>query len=225
MTSDSKIRRAVRRFNWAKKIAALRYISRLVKLVWQTQKTLTFGIITLRILSAFVPIATLWIGKLIIDTVVAGRSGTPDYYRLVKLVGVEICIVLTGQVVSRASSLCESLLADLFSNRISVRLMEHAATLDLRTFEDPVFYDHLERARRQTGGRVVLITQLLQMCEDTLSLASLSLALLAYSPWLLFLLAVAVLPSFFGETHFARLEYLLRYGLTPGRRKLDYLLY
>jgi ATP-binding cassette subfamily B protein len=101
--------------------------------------------------------------------------------------------------------------------------MEHAATLDLAQFEDPAFYDQLERARRQTTGRIGLLSQLLSMGQDSLTLVSLGAALLVYGPWLLVLLAVAVIPAFLGETHYASLEYSLLYRWTPERRQLDYL--
>ncbi|MBA3405144.1 MAG: ABC transporter ATP-binding protein, partial [Gemmatimonadaceae bacterium] len=92
-------------------------------------------------------------------------------------------------------------------------------------FEDPKFYDQLERARRQTVGRIGLLSELLTMGQDTLTLLTLGTALAVYSPWLLLLLAVAVLPSFLGETHFAGLEYSLLFRYTPERRQLDYLRY
>jgi ATP-binding cassette subfamily B protein len=177
----------------------------------------------LRVVRAFVPVATFWIGKLIIDAVVAMRTHPESLTRLWELVAIEIAIVVAGEVLARASSLVESLLGDLFSNHTSVRLMEHAATLDLAQFEDPAFYDQLERARRQTTGRIGLLSQLLTMAQDSLTLLSLGTALLVYSPWLLVLLVVAVLPSFLGETHYASLEYSLLYRWTPERRQLDYL--
>src|SRR5690606_10849812 len=142
-----------------------------------------------------------------------------------RLVGLEFGIALAHEVLQRASSLLESLLGDLFSNRMSVRLMEHAATLDLEHFEDPEFYDHLERARRQTVGRIGLIALLLGMAQSLLTLALLMAALVAFNGWLLLLLALAVLPSFVGETHFAGLAYSLLYRWTPERRQLDYLRY
>ncbi|HSO76789.1 MAG TPA: ABC transporter ATP-binding protein, partial [Blastocatellia bacterium] len=178
-----------------------------------------------RLLRAGIPVAMLWVGKLIIDAVVASRESSPDFARLWKLVALEIVIVTAGEVLARASSLVESLLGDLFSNHTSVRLMEHAATLDLSHFEDPAFYDHLERARRQTTSRIGLLAQLLAIGQDSLTLLSLGAALVVYNPWLLLLLAVAVLPSFFGETHFASLEYSMQFGWTPERRQLDYLRY
>jgi ATP-binding cassette subfamily B protein len=181
--------------------------------------------IVLRLFRSFVPLSTLWVGKLIIDNVVAATKGSPDVTRLWELVAMEAGIVLGGEVLARASSLIESLLGDLFSNYTSVRLMQHASALDLQHFEDPAFYDQLERARRQTTGRIGLLAQLLSMGQDAMTLISLGAALVVFGPWLFLLLAVAVLPSFLGETHFASLEYSFLYRWTPQRRKLDYIRY
>src|SRR5215813_7772570 len=211
--------------SFRERFAALRYIPPLLKLVWETHRRYTTAMAVIRLLRAGVPVAMLWVGKLIIDAVVASRESGPNYSRLWKLVALEIAIVFANDVLSRTSSLVESLLGDLFSNHTSVRLMEHAATLDLAHFEDPAFYDHLERARRQTTGRIGLLAQLLAIAQDGLTLISLGAALIVFSPWLLMLLALAVLPSFFGETHFASLEYSMQFRWTPERRQLDYLRY
>ena len=82
------------------------------------------------------------------------------------LVGIELAIALAGEWLARGSSLFESLLGDLFANRTSVDLMRHAATLDLEQFEDADLYDKLERARRQTVGRIGLFTLLLSTVQD-----------------------------------------------------------
>ena len=134
-------------------------------------------------------------------------------------------MALLGEALSRASALYESLLGDLFANRTSVDLMRHAAALDLEQFEDAELYDRLERARRQTVGRIALFSLMLSTLQDLVTLVSLSVALAAYVPWLLVLLAVAVLPALLGETHFAALGYSLLYSWTPERRQLDYLRY
>jgi ATP-binding cassette, subfamily B, bacterial len=210
---------------WRERIAALRYIPRLIKLVWQTNHRYFIVMLILRFFRAFIPIVSFWIGKLIIDTVVAARSGSADYSHLWRLIAAEITVVLAGEILARVSSLVESLLGDLFSNYTSVRLMEHAANLDLYHFENSEFYDQLERARRQTTSRIGLLAQVLIIAQDFLTLISLGAALLVYSPWLLALLAIAVLPSFWGETRFAALAYSLLYRWTPERRQLDYLRY
>jgi ATP-binding cassette, subfamily B, bacterial len=205
------------------RVRVLRNVPQFVKLVWQTHRGLTLAMAALRLVRAFVPVAALWVAKLIIDAVVAAREGSPGTTQLWRLVGIEIAIAVVGETLARASSVVESLLGDLFSNRTSVLLMEHAATLDLYQFEDPAFYDQLDRARRQTTGRIGLLALLLSTLQDGLTLASLGVALLVYSPWLLLLLAVAVMPVFLGEAHYASLGYSLLYRWTPERRQLDYI--
>src|ERR687886_1250723 len=170
---------------WRERLAALRCVPSLLKLVWDTHRGYTVTMAVLRFARSFVPVATLWIGKLIIDAVVGLRGGGAQLTRLWELVALEIAIVLAGEMLARASALVESLLGDLFSNHTSVRLMEHAATLDLEQFEDPAFYDQLERARRQTVGRIGLLTQLTAMAQDALTLVTLAAALVAYNPWLI----------------------------------------
>src|SRR5437773_10921388 len=215
---------------WGERLAALRYVPPLLKLVYQTHRGYTVAILALRAVRAFVPLAVLWVGKLIIDGVIAAMraqaaGATVDWWHLGGLVGLELGIAVVGEALARLSSLLESLLGDLFGNRISVRLMQHAATLDLAQFEDAEIYDHLERARRQTVGRIGLFTLLLATAQSLVTLITLASVLLLQQPWLLLLLTVAVLPAFLGEAHFASLGYSLLFQWTPERRLLDYLRY
>ena len=201
----------------------MRNLPPFLRMVWETHRGYTAAIAVLRLLRAFVPLASLWIGKLIIDAVVrSAETGTPEWRRLATLVAMELGVVTLGEMLARGGALLESLLGDLFSNRMSVRLMEHAAALDLQHFEDPTFYDRLERARRHTVGRIALLSQLLGLAQNALTLVTLIGTLLAFSPLLFVLLVAAVLPSFLGETHFAALGYSLLFSWTPERRKLDY---
>jgi len=215
---------------WSERLAALKHVPPLIRLVFQTHRGYTAAILALRVVRSFIPVAVLWIGKLIIDGVIAGMAAahagrTPDWWHLATLVALELGIAVVGEGLARLSSLLESLLGDLFANRLSVRLMEHAATLDLAQFEDAEIYDHLERARRQTTGRIGLFTLLLGTAQDLITLVSLAGVLLVQLPWLLLLLTIAVVPAFLGEAHFASLGYSLLFSWTPERRLLDYLRY
>jgi ATP-binding cassette, subfamily B, bacterial len=211
--------------SWKERLEALRYVPALFRLIWRTHRGYTTAMIVLRVVRSVVPVTTFWVGKLILDSVIAAKAGHGSLTQVWRYLALELGIVLAGEILARASSLIESLLGDLFSNAMSVQLMEHAAKLDLAQFEDPEFYDHLERARRQTVGRIALLSLLLSMSQDALTLLTLAGALIAYNPWLLLLLAIAVIPSFLGETHFAALGYSLLFRWTPERRQLDYLRY
>ena len=212
---------------WSERLQALRYVAPLLRMVYQTHRGYTVGIVALRLVRGVVPLAGLWIGKLIIDGVIhaiqssAAGAGV-DWRYLAGLVALELAISVVGEVLARASALLESLLGDLFSNQLSVQLLQHAATLDLAQFEDPDTYDHLERARRQTVGRIGLLALVLGTAQSLITLVSLAAALSLYVPWLLLLLAVSVIPAFLGETHFASLGYSLLFRWTPERRLLDY---
>ncbi len=210
---------------WSERFRALRSIPAFLRLVWETHRAYAVATIALRLLRAGVPVATLWLAKLIIDTVVSARMGRPNISRLWFLVGLELVIVFAGEVLDKASTAVEGLFGDLCSHHMSEKLISHAAKLDLRHFEDPAFYDQLERAQRQTTGRIGLLTQLLSVGQDFVTLVSLATAIFVYGPWLLALLVVAVLPGFFGEAHFSSLEYSLLHRMTPERRQLDYLQY
>jgi ATP-binding cassette subfamily B protein len=216
--------RPAQELSWRARLASLRNIRPLLRMVWETSPPLVVASTVFRLFRALLPLAMLWVSKLIIDGVVAWithRSGI--LAGIWKLVALELALAIASDVLGRANTLCDSLLGDRFTNRVSVRLMEHASRLDLASFEDPVFYDKLDRARRQTTGRMGLLAALLNIGQDAVTLASLSTGLIVFSPWLMVLLAAAVIPSFLGETHFTSLAYSILYKRTPERRKLDYL--
>jgi len=209
---------------WRTRLDSLRNIRPLLGMVWDTSPSLVSITTALRLVRALLPLAMLWVSKLILDGVVAWiRRGHGNATGLWKLVALELGLAVLSDLLGRANSLADSLLGDRFTNRISVRLIEHATKLDLASFEDPVFYDKLERARRQTTGRIGLLAAVLNVAQDTLSLISLSAGLIVFSPWLMILLIAAVIPAFLGETHFTTLAYSVLYRYTPERRLLDYL--
>ncbi len=211
---------------WRQRLDALRNVPPLLKMVWDTSRSLTVSTLLLRCISAFFPLATLWVSKLIVDLVVRAIRHQP-YHRsdIWKLLILELLLAVGSDTLGRFVSLVDSLLGDRFTNYVSIRLMEHAASLDLVSFEDPVFYDKMERARRQTTARLGMLAGLAGMAQQLLTLVSLLSAVLFYYPWLLLLLAAATVPVFLGETRFALLNYSMLYRYTPERRELDYLRY
>jgi ATP-binding cassette, subfamily B, bacterial len=209
---------------WRARLSSLRNVGPLLGMVWETSPALVAATTVLRLVRALLPLAMLWVSKLILDAVVAWISRAKgDPARVWKLVALELGLAVLSDLLGRANSLADSLLGDRFTNRVSVRLIQHATELDLASFEDPVFYDKLERARRQTTGRIGLLAALLNMAQDSVSLISLSAGLIVFSPWLMILLVAAVIPAFLGETHFTTLAYSVLYRWTPQRRLLDYI--
>ncbi len=213
--------------SFKERLSALKNLPHFFKLVWQSSPNKTIISFTLRILRSAMPVALLYVGKLIIDQVVALNTNDPsgNLEELWKLVALEFALaVLTGGL-TRMINLVDNLLGDLFSNYTSMRIMKHAATLDLDQFEDSVFYDKLERARQQTVGRTILLSQVMSQVQDFISMAFLLAALVAFNPWLILLLLLAIIPSFLGESYFNSKNYALSRRQTPERRELDYVRY
>ncbi len=208
-------------------LKALRNLPQLFRLIWATSPLMTGADLLLRLVRAAVPLATLYVGKLIINEVVGltQRGGERDLAHLWTLVAAEFAIALLADVLGRGVALLDSLLGDLFSTRTSLRLMEHAAGLDLDRFEDSTFYDNLERARQQTSSRMLLMSQGLSQVQDSVTMGFLAAGLVAFNPWLILLLLVTLVPAFLGEAHFTGQSYSFMYGWTPERRELDYLRY
>jgi ATP-binding cassette subfamily B protein len=211
---------------WGERLRALRNIPPLLAMVWETSPSLCLFTVALRCISALIPLATLYISKRIIDLVVkAIRGGAIDHALIWKLLVMELILAIAADALARFISLVDSLLGDRFTNHVSIKLMEHASSLDLVSFEDPVFYDKMERARRQTTARLGMLAMLAGMGQQLLTLLSLLSAVVVFSPWLLVLLIAAIIPVFLGETRFALLNYSILFRYTPERRELDYLRY
>jgi len=157
--------------SWRDRIGALRNVPPLLRLVWGTSPRLCIATLVLRLAAAFLPLAMLWIPKLIIDLVVrALRHQAIDKLLIFKLLLLELVLAVVSDALSRSISLVDSLLGDQFTNYVSVRLMQHADSLDLMSFEDPVFYDKLERARRQTTARLGMLATLAGMAQQSITL-------------------------------------------------------
>lgn len=211
---------------WRDQLAALRSIPPYLRLIWDTSPGMAAASIVLRLLQAALPAATLYVGKLIIDEVLRLlETHDGEMTLLWKLVALELVLALASDLLGRATTLLDGLLTDLISNRTSVDIMRHAATLDLYQFEDAEFYDKMERARRQTSGRGVLMSQLLAQFQSTITLIVLGVSVVAFNPWLILLLILAVIPSFIQENYFNQQKYSLTRSWTPERRELDYLRY
>lgn len=205
---------------------ALRYLPRFLGLIWETNRGMTIWNVLLRVIKAAIPLAVLYVGKEIIDEVISlvGLEGESWNY-LWLLIGLELGLAVLSEITNRAIALLDSLLGDQFSNKTSVELIRHAARLDLYQFEDPVFYDKLEMARRQTTNRTVLMSMVLEEFQQIITILFLSAGLIAFNPWLILILLIAVIPSFLGESHFNQRTYSLTRSWTPERRELDYLRY
>ena len=210
--------------DWRERLSALRNVPVVLRIVWESGGSVVAFNLIFRIFSSLLPMALLWVTKLIIDNIVHVISThQPVPTRLWQLVAIEFGLAVLASILSRTIDYLDALLADNYTRHVSIEVMKHAADLDLIAYEDPVFYDRLERARVQATDRLGMIQSMGRLVQQVVITVSLSVSIVVFSPWLLLLLIAGVVPAFLGESHFAFLSYAKNFRQTPIRRQLDYL--
>src|SRR5579863_2989992 len=188
--------------SWNKRLAALRNVPPVLRLVWDAAPAVVSGGIALRLVSALIPVAVLAITRLIIDLINTKHAGTfpPQMWWLL---AAEFVLAASNLVPGRAIDYTDARLADEFTREVSLRLIRHATKLDLALFEDPNFHDVLERARQQATDRIGMLNAMGRLLLQTITMITLSVGVILYSPWRFLLLVICIAPAFMGESHFA----------------------
>ncbi len=208
---------------WAERVNALRNVPPVLHILWGSgPAVVTWGLV-LRVLVAVMPWGIAWVASRIINGVESAlrHAGIPAHFWW--LVGAEVVLALVNGALMRTIDYCDQLLADRYTHHVSVQVMRQAAQLDLTTYENPEYYDRLERARVQATDRLAMIQQMGRLFQQIIMTLVWSAQLVYYSPWLMLMLIFGVAPSFFGETHFAFLGYAKNFRQTPAKRQMDYL--
>ncbi len=208
---------------WGDRLSALKNVPPVLHFVWESGPSIVFWNISIRILAAFLPVGIGIVGRYIIDGVNRVRIQLPLPRHFWWLVATEMGLAVCTGILFRLVDYFDSLLADRYTHHVSVEVMRKAAALDVTVYEDPVFYDRLERARVQATDRLAMIQMMGRLIQQSVAAIAFSAVLVRYSPILLLLLIAGVLPAFLWESHFAFLAYAKNFRQTPVRRQMDYL--
>ena len=208
---------------WQKRLRALKNVPSLFGMVWAAAPLAVASSAVCRFLAAMVPLGVLAVTRQIIDSIYRLTSNhTPLPGAFWWLVALEFALASMAMIAARLIDFCDSRLADKFTCYINIRIMEHASSLDLVSYEDPLFYDKLERARAQGTDRIGMIQATGRLVQEFITTVTLAASIFVFSPWILFTLILCTLPTFLSETHFAFLGYSLNSRQTPARREVEY---
>lgn len=205
---------------------------RTLGLVWRSSPGGTVALGVLTALAAALPPLVAYLGKLIIDAVLAAHAAAPGVARdaavarTVRFVAYELAAVGAIALLERALGLVRQLVGSRLGIDVNVAILEKALQLDLRHFEDPEFYDKLTRARREASSRPLsLIQGNFQLLRNALTLAGYVALLVRFSGWMVAALLVATVPAFVAEARFSGAAFRLRNWRSPDARRLNYLEY
>jgi ATP-binding cassette subfamily B protein len=215
---------------WQDIRTALRNIPRAVRLVWNAHRASTLALCALTLVSAGLPAAQAWVGKLVVDAVVnaaqAGRDPAASVGAIAPLLLVGFLLVTLGAALNQGYILLEHMLNARLSHTINEEIIDKALALDLRYFEDAAFYDKLQNARREADFRALaIVNNLFALLQGALVLLSFAGVLLLISPLIALILFGATLPTFIVQARYAGLSFRLLSSRAPEFRRMQYIEY
>jgi ATP-binding cassette subfamily B protein len=211
------------------RVAALN-VRRAFALVWESHPPSALAMAACSVVGALLPAGQAWVGKLIVDAVVAaigGHSGAEAGLRAVApLLAAEFVLLVGQSGINQARSLAEHVLHSRLNLAINTRIIRKALELDLAHFENAEYYDKLQNARREADWRgLQIVNGGFYLVQNILTLVSFAALLLRFSPLLAALLFVATIPAFIAQSKYAELTFRVISWRAPEARKLSYLEY
>lgn len=195
--------------------------SQAVRMAWQSSPRTAGLWIFFLALNAVLPLSVAWVGKAIVDAVVAH-----DSRRALIWVGIELGLTILVGAAMRGSAVVRSLMGTRMGLAINLTILRKTLTLQLKHFQDPQFYDQLTRARREASYRPLALTaEVLGLLSALVTLLGFIALLLSFSWLSVGVLILAAFPAALAELRFSRVTYELRNRRAAESRRLNYLEY
>ncbi len=200
------------------------------RLVWDAHHIATIIMAVLTLGAALIPAAQAWVGKLIIDSVVASinaqAAATAGLMAVLPYLLIEFVLILAQSGIAQARSLTEHILHARLNYSLNTRLIRKALSLDLTHFENAEFYDKLQNARREADWRALqIMNNGFYIVQNIITLLSFAAILLTFNVWLTLILFGATIPAFIAQSKYAELNFRLLSWRAPEARRMSYLEY
>jgi ATP-binding cassette subfamily B protein len=190
-------------------------------MVWRSSRSGTIAIAVLTLANAVLPLGLAYVGKRIVDAVVA-RDGAAT----ARWVAGELALAAALAACMQGLGLVRQIVGARLGLDTNLAILGKAMGLELSHFEDPDFYDRLTRARREASSRPLsVVSRTFQMVQSFVSLLGYAALLVRFSGWAVAALLFAAVPATIAEMRFSVKAFSLRNWRSPESRKLMYLEY
>ena len=137
-------------------------------LVWETRKWIFFAMLGFAIINGFTPVIGAYISKALLDKVafVIEHKPADAMAIVIPYLVLQFSYIFINSLISTISGIVQRIASELVTNHIKLKICHKAKEVDLRSFDMPEFYEKLENANREAGGRPM------QILNSTLSIAS-----------------------------------------------------
>ena len=203
-------------------------VGRAFELVWQGHPASLLAMVACTLIGAGIPAGQAYVGKLIVDAVVAGAQAGIEPMAGLQSVApwllLELALVVLDTATGQARTLAEHILHARINVNINTRIIRKALDLDLAYFENAEYYDKLQNARREADWRSLqIVDNGFYLIQNLITLASFVVLLIGFSPWLAFLIFAATVPAFLAQNRYAELSFRVLSWRAPEARRLNYL--
>jgi ATP-binding cassette subfamily B protein len=214
----------------SKIVDAARNVRQAFLLVWQAHPPSALGMAICTLVGAFIPVGQVWLGKLIVDAVVAAINqqigAQAGLQAVLPFLVAEFVLLIVQACNNQARNFAEHVLHAQINLSLNSRIIRKALALDLTHFENAEYYDKLENARREADWRSLqIVNGGFYLIQNLITLISYSALLIRFSPLLALILFGATIPAFLAQNRLSELSFRVLSWRAPESRKLNYMEY
>ncbi|HRQ38667.1 MAG TPA: ABC transporter ATP-binding protein [Chloroflexota bacterium] len=199
----------------------------MLRLAWQAQPFICLALVLFTVVQGILPLATAWLTKLLFDLLALVIQGdfSPDQTRQLVLILVgQALLMLLGQIMPSVSGYLNAELGRRLTLMIQSGVYQKIGHFaGIAYFEDPEFHNQLQLATQGAQFRPANVLHLLaSLLQNLLSLTGFVVILVAFSPLLAVLVALAALPQLLIQLKIGRQRFGLAFSLSADERRLFY---
>ncbi|MBO9998169.1 MAG: ABC transporter ATP-binding protein [Cyanobacteria bacterium SID2] len=198
---------------------------RLIGLVWKATPGHLLASISLTLVRGIVPVAELYVTKLVVDRMVASIGQAEiAWFAIFQLVGLRFGLSLVSEISNQLSAYTLQILRDRFAIYANQVLIQQAIRLDLSHYEMPEFHDTLSRAQQSGSDYPVrILGTLTNLLGQTVNFVGSMALLLSFSPLIMVLLLFTSTPALWVSVRFSGRRFWMSRAQTQAGRRADYL--
>jgi ABC-type multidrug transport system fused ATPase/permease subunit len=204
--------------------SVLGHARRTLAMVAEVDRGLLIVLLVCQVLDALSLVAIAWVGKQIVDAIVAAIQHKGTLNQALFWVGLELGLVVARSLVSRVQEHAQVLMRSKLGLHVNLLVIDKAARVSYARFEDPEFMDAMTRARREASSRPLsLVNQALVLVRHFITLVGFAALLFSLGPWAVLVIVAAAVPPFFAEARHGRKTFAMQKARSMRNRRLFYL--
>ncbi|MEA5557106.1 ABC transporter ATP-binding protein [Nodularia spumigena] len=207
-------------------VKLIRTLQRAIQLVWQCSPFWTFSSLIFLFIQGLLPLLSLYLVKLIVDTL-SKSIGTTDplqtFRQLLILIFIAGFVALVQNICQSLSGLTNTAQSQIVIDYIHEQLHSKSIAVDLEYYENSQYYNALHRAQQQASYIPTRILQnLVQIAQSAISLVAMGVLLISLHWGIGVILLITAIPILLVRIKYAGKTFEQQKLLTSKEREATY---